>query len=269
MTGAKVNLSKLFRDDLLKENVPQSISLDDDLDANLETLETSLSEIQLNTVLLLKEVYDGAKLSVLLKDYDYISDAKVALYDQNRLDLRSLKNYVRTYAKDKYRHIFSEKKEKLNNYAAYSRYKLSSGEKTCTMEDFCDFLKKELPGMKECAEMAEIWQKILDKTFLPRLRSKENGLFPYQLHKVELCKIMENAAAYLPFLNEVDPDGHSVKDKIISVFEFKIPYYVGPLNPKSPNAWIVRTGEKIYPWNFSEVVDAETSAEKFLIELVC
>lgn len=43
---------------------------------------------------------------------------------------------------------------------------------------------------------------------------------------------------------------------------------MGPLNTKSPNSWVVRTDEKIYPWNFEKNVDTEKSAEEFIKKLI-
>ena len=54
------------------------------------------------------------------------------------------------------------------------------------------------------------------------------------------------------------------KEKIKSLVSFRIPYYVGPLNKHSEFSWVVRKDEKIYPWNFEDVVDIEASAEKFI-----
>ena len=55
-------------------------------------------------------------------------------------------------------------------------------------------------------------------------------------------------------------------EKIMQLFEFRIPYYVGPLGKKSEKfAWAVRKNDdKIYPWNFEQVIDVEESAEKFI-----
>ena len=46
---------------------------------------------------------------------------------------------------------------------------------------------------------------------------------------------------------------------------FRIPYYIGPLNPKHDFSWVVRkeTG-KVTPWNFEQKVNVEESAEKFI-----
>ena len=66
-------------------------------------------------------------------------------------------------------------------------------------------------------------------------------------------------------------DGYSIIDKIKKVFTYRIPNYVGPLNnicgdtgKKNENSWVVRTGEKITPWNFDAVVDAGASSENFI-----
>ena len=78
------------------------------------------------------------------------------------------------------------------------------------------------------------------------------------------------------FLKEKDDSGYTVKEKIIQLLEFRIPYYVGPLNShKKANeggyAWSVRNkGEEntpVTPWNYSKVIDESASAEKFITNL--
>ena len=59
--------------------------------------------------------------------------------------------------------------------------------------------------------------------------------------------------------------GLSVSDKIKSVFTFRIPYYIGPLNKNSSHSWIERKADgKIYPWNFEDVVDIDKCEEAFI-----
>ena len=65
--------------------------------------------------------------------------------------------------------------------------------------------------------------------FLPKQTTTDNGVIPHQLHEQELCRILERAARYLPFLSEVDESGLSAREKILAIFRFRIPYYVGPL----------------------------------------
>ena len=77
--------------------------------------------------------------------------------------------------------------------------------------------------------------------------------------RYELKKIIDNLSDKMPFIKE---NG----EKIMQLFEFRIPYYVGPLGKKSEKfAWAVRKNDdKIYPWNFEQVIDVEESAEKFI-----
>ena len=74
---------------------------------------------------------------------------------------------------------------------------------------------------------------------------------------------------YLPFLKQRDDKGISVSEKILKIFEFRIPYYVGPLSDRhmenGANAWIVRKeAGRIYPWNYEEKIDLEKSNEAFI-----
>lgn len=103
---------------------------------------------------------------------------------------------------------------------------------------------------------------------LPKQVTKDNSVIPCQIHLHELRKILDNASAYFPFLKDADEKSISVYDKIISIFQYKIPYYVGPINDAHKDTgfcWVEkRVNEKVYPWNFSEVIDEEKSAENFI-----
>ena len=272
LAGATVNFSDLFRDERLKKANPKSFCLKNNLDDNFDAISSVLDE-RVELLVQLKSVYDAAKLSQILSGHTSISKAKIALFEKNKKDLALLKKYVRTTAPEKYKRIFSIKTDKLNNFPAYNRYRSESGDYTCSQEDFCKFLRKELPAPSpDDEEMTRIFREIQDNTFLTKLRGSDNGVIPYQLHKQELLRILENASSYLSFLNECDPDGITVKDKIIKIFEFRTPYYVGPLNSASPNHWAVRFAgkehEKVYPWNFETVVDTEASAGAFIDNLI-
>lgn len=265
LSGATVKLDKLFNDPELKDAEIKALSLKDDLDSNYDFLSQELQDrIELITVA--KEVYDVARLGQVLGGSRYISDAKVDLYNKNKHDLMILKSYVKENCPEKYKEIFFEK-EKTNNYAAYSRYKSMNN---CSQEEFCTFLAKRIDGMKNSSNLEEqrIYQEIQNKTYLTRLKGTENGLIPYQLNQKELVQILDNASKYWNTLNDKDANGKSIKDKIISLFIFKIPYYVGPLNENAKHHWVVRTEQKIYPWNFTNVVDEKKTAENFMKNLI-
>lgn len=58
-------------------------------------------------------------------------------------------------------------------------------------------------------------------------------------------------------------DGFSVAEKLIKMLEFRIPYYVGPLNThhnvdNGGFAWAVRKASgRVTPWNFDDKIDRE------------
>ncbi len=112
-----------------------------------------------------------------------------------------------------------------------------------------------------------ILAKITAKKFLLRQNSGQNGAFPMQLHLDELKRILKNQSKYYPFLLDKDSNGISNSDKIISIFKYKLPYYVGPLNRNSKNSWVIRSDEKIYPWNYEKVIDLNETAKEFITRM--
>ncbi len=214
-------------------------------------------------------IYNMLLLNSITKEHRYICDFKVAEYLKHKADVRALKDYLRHVLGDKelYKSIFNLKKAGHNNYAAYSGYKKADKEHKCSAEEFCKFLKSKLgtAPLVDDARYREMFERIEEGTFAPKLRTSANGVFPNSLHEKELVAILENAKAYLPFLSAKDESGLTVAEKILSVFRFRIPYYVGPLNPQSKHGWITRdTASVVYPWSFSTVVDEEASAGGFI-----
>ena len=141
--------------------------------------------------------------------------------------------------------------------------------KRCTKEDFLNELGKTIKAIKPEKEdeelLADIKNRIALRTFLPKQHDTENRVIPYQLYLYELDEVLKNASTYLPFLNEKDSDGLTVAEKIRSVFLYRVPYYVGPLNSKSSFAWIQRKAEgRILPWNFDKMVDRDKSEAEFI-----
>ena len=275
LAGATVQFSKLFKDDELKDAEVKSVSLKDNLDEKYDQISAVLGD-KADLIFEAKELFDIATLGKLLGKDAYISDAKIRLYEDNRTDLNVLKNFFRNklsigeITKDEYDKVFKvikDKKDKTNNLAAYLG---DNPNYSCSQEDFCKFLEKTAKDMadSENAEDVRVFNMIKDRTFLTRLKGSENGLLPYQLQLKELKKILANAEGYLPFLKEEDSNGYTAEQKIISLCTFRIPYYVGPLNTASDKAWVSRTDEKIYPWNFDEIVNKEESADRFMKKLI-
>lgn len=153
-----------------------------------------------------------------------------------------------------------------------------------------DVLKSKVDDPSQQNELSEqdisdiqcIEEAIESNTFLPRQNSRNNGVFPYQLNLNEMRTIIENQSKYYPFLKDKAPsfpDGKTEEYKIVSLLKFKIPYYIGPLSQpndyvrddKRDNHWVQFKGENnqgiINPWNFSQIVDLEGTADKFISNL--
>ncbi len=271
--GSGVKLSELFGNEAYAELETAKVSLDMEDDvlagvlANLEDREAELLRA-------MKAVYDWSVLIDVLKGGDSVSAGKVQDYEQHQTDLKLLKRLVKKYLPSEYDNIFRSATEK-DNYVAYSYHLKGCPEgaevKKCNAEAFCDYLKKKLstvtPDDADKTDFDDMMERIKNCTFMPKQKNTNNRVIPYQLYWYELNKILQNAQRYLPFLGEADEYG-TVAQKILSIFEFRIPYYVGPLrnddNDKRKHAWIVRKAGKIYPWNFDDMVDLDASENAFI-----
>lgn len=272
LSGGTVEAGKLFNQKEFQEKI--SISLkksEEDFQLLLDEMDEVDSEYS-EYLIRLRALYDWALLVDSLHGCSSISEAKVQDYIQHEADLKILKSFVRKYCPNEYATIF--KNAEKENYASYV-YNIPKGKRTkeykkkITQEEFCDYLKKKLKDVQIDEEDEEIYQDMMFRletyTFMPKQVTGDNRVIPYQLYYDELKKILENAENYLPFLKKEDEQGISNKTKLLSIFEFRIPYYVGPLCSTSKYAWLKRKSEgKIYPWNFEEKVDLDQSEEAFI-----
>lgn len=270
ITGGTAKLSNIFGiSELDQTERPKICFADDNYEEYIGVVESALGE-QFVLIELAKAVYDWSVLVDLLGDSASLSEAKVKQYEKHKSDLRYLKDLVREcLGKEAYREVFVTTNDKLNNYAAYIGMTKKNGKKQeiagkqCSQEEFYKFLKiAVLDKISDQTKTAYIQQEIERGTFLPKQVTKENSVIPYQVHLYELQKILNNLKDRIPLLAEQE-------DKILQIFTFRIPYYVGPLNGirkgKDTTNWVQRkTNEKIYPWNFEEVIDIEASAELFI-----
>lgn len=270
LSGGTVKLSDIFGVAELNESERPKISFSDSgYDEYIGSVEAVLGE-QYYIVESAKAVYDWSVLVEILGDSSSISEAKVKTYKKHKQDLKYLKTIVREHLPSEfYKKVFVETSDKLDNYCAYIGMTKKNGKKVdlqskqCDKDAFYDFLKKTVIKNITDPTVKEYLEKEIDQgSFLPKQVNKENGVIPYQVHLYELKKILKNLEDRIPFIKEN-------QEKIIQLFEFRIPYYVGPLNytdgKEEKFTWAVRRSrEKIYPWNFEEVVDTEASAEKFI-----
>lgn len=277
IVGNKGDLKKVFREDLDELEKTGFKFSDPGFDEEiLPDLENKIPDL-LNVVQAMKAVYDWSVLVDILDGEEYLSFAKVKQFDEHKHNLHQLRQVMKKYCEKKTWVDFFDDPTGKNNYAAYIGHVKKNGKKysvkRCSEEDFYKNLKGILgnisPNEEDTILINELKEKADAQILLPLQRSKDNGVVPHQVHQIELQVILEHAETYLPFLKQRDDKGISVSEKILKIFEFRIPYYVGPLSDRhmenGANAWIVRKeAGRIYPWNYEEKIDLEKSNEAFI-----
>ncbi|MEG0282973.1 MAG: type II CRISPR RNA-guided endonuclease Cas9, partial [Clostridia bacterium] len=245
--SANENIATIFN---LEEE--KKLKLTDDYDET--EIETLLGE-DIEYFNNIKELNSWYTLKDILNNNKYISNAFIEKYNKYEDDLKLLKDVYIKYLPEKFKFMFKSKDEKKITYANYDL-------KKCSNEDLLKSISADIQDIDFEGKKSMV-QDIENNNFLLRLNTKENGAIPFQLHKIELEKILENQSKYYPSINQN-------KDKIMQIMSFKIPYYVGPLhNDKDqPNNWSVRKEgmehTKVYPWNFDDVIDKTKSANEFI-----
>jgi CRISPR-associated endonuclease Csn1 len=254
LCGGKASAKDLFGN--LDYAELSSFSLDKSDDELAEVLHSLGDDAEL--VRLLKSLYDWSVLADILSGSKYISDKKVAVYNTHKTDLKLLKKLIRNYVPNKYAECFRD--EAKPGYASYAK----SGKP----EEFSKYVKGIFKGVcvdeQDRSDYDDMLSRLDLNTFCPKQVNSDNRVIPYQVYWIELKQLLENASQYLPFLNEKDADGYTNTEKLLSIMEFRIPYFVGPLNQNSSFAWLKRKEGKIYPWNFKDMVDFEASEQAFI-----
>lgn len=272
LVGNKFSVKKLLLLNDVEKDLTISFS-DSDYDEKYSELEQTLAE-NIEIIDVLKKIYDTIFLKKMFRgsDLSLISDLMVKRYKTHEIDLKILK---KLFAKERilYNKLLKTKKE-MCLYDKYIHNKIS-------YEDFSKELMKLIEKLFDTFEdidlkekwLTEIQPRIDTGDFLPRITDTDNGRYPYQLNLKELQIIITNQGKYYPFLLEQI----SGKYKIVKLLEFKIPYYVGPLNNTTSkkgvlnkNAWMIRKQEnvKITPYNFDEIINKDVTAERYIKRMI-
>lgn len=286
MSGGSINLKKYIKAD---KDLKTCVSDADFLDKIEEFKAEYPDFVDLFTCIeLCKNVNDFLILNKLLAGKNYLYEVMVERYDEHQKQLKKLKEYIDTNCKNRKKEMFGSpisitgktKDNAINNYSKYIGSATIKGEltsfSTCSRDDFYKFVK-EFFGLSKITKsedindpyLKEIYILMSEKKLLLRQNSSDNGVFPMQLNKAMIEAILFKQEKYYEFLKHSDEYG-TIKDKIVSLLTFKIPYYVGPLyagndKEKGKFSWAkVYSNEKIYPWNFGKVVDTDSSAEEFI-----
>lgn len=279
LSGLSVNLKDIYDQELDKESDKKFGFRESNYEEVIEEVYNIVDEDYKNIIEKIKMVHDAGLLSKIMIGCEYLSDARIKIYDMHQKDLKQLKALLKKYNKEAYEKLFRTIES--GTYSAYVGSVNSHGkiERRQGKERGKDVLYKSIEkAIKDIPDndkdKIEIKAKIDAEIFLEKQLTNKNGVIPNQVHSRELRAILNNAEKYLPFLSEVDNTGYSIKEKIIQLFEFQIPYYVGPLGrefngKKGYNCWAVRKESgRVFPWNFDEKIDKNASAEEFIKRMV-
>ena len=286
LAGGKVDVKDLFG--LENPENSDKIALSDN--DSVDEICSRLTEKDAELLRIAKNMYDCGSLTRILKGsqpnsgYPMISEVKVKQYRNHGKDLEKLKYLFRKYASAaEKKQVFGEKNGSYSVYIKKGKRKeekqKKEKQKKGKQESFYDDVRKILDSWNLSEEdqkiRDEIFKRMDANAYMELQVHSDNGSIPYQLYYAELKKILGNAEKEFPFLSEKDADGKTVSEKILSVFTFRVPYYVGPLSnvdedgkPESSHAWIRRKEPgDIFPWNFEEKVDLEECQKAFMDHL--
>lgn len=264
LVGNKFNVSKLYmHEDLQFDDEDLKLQFSDKSYEEKTMEYENVLEEKMEFIDLMQRFYSWIELSKIVgsdSQHASISGAMVNIYERHREDLRTLKEVMLKIGKKEYDEMFKPTSKNVVNYYNYVNPVACSGDKT---DGFYKYVKKAIEKSDD-SRKDEILQKIANETYMLKQTSKNNAYIPYQMQKDELIKILDHQEKYYPVLKEN-------RDKIISILEFRIPYYYGPLDGNKQFGWLIKKkgkeNERILPWNHQEIVDVQETAAQFIKKL--
>lgn len=220
-----------------------------------------------------KIIYDYVLLHDIIGNSGSLSYAFANMYDSHRMQLKALKKIVRlidekegkTKTKDSLFYKIFYKKDEKHNYAQFVGHNSALKKKDTSTHDFNKFILDTIKDHEEVLSGNKDWRDLkflAEKDMLCETISyKSTSVIPHQLHEFELIKILNNAKVHFPYIS-------TIEEKIVKLFKFRVPYYCGPLNTRSPYSNVVKKdgkeSESVFPWNFEDIIDTEKTKEKFM-----
>ena len=277
--GLQVDCNKLFDIDKTDNEIKAKFSDFSYSESEPEILE-KIGDENASVLLAIKKIYDIGSLVETLRGKKYLSFARVEDYEKHKKDLAILKKLVKTLGPEAYDEMF--RSDKAGSYSAYinsnnsdkneGESKIRRGIRS-DYDTFRKYVEKVLKNVADCEDKQYILDSIETESFMPKQLTAANGVIPYQLHAAELKVILDNASAYLDFLNDKDESGLTVKERILQLFTFTLPYYIGPISSsEASNGWAIRrngmNNKTVYPWNYKDVIDVEKTRAEFIERMV-
>ena len=244
-----------------------------------------LDEESISLIMSIKEIHDVLLLDQIMQGHSFLCEARVSMYEEHKNDLELLKKTIKRLAPKEYSNFFRKMQD--GNYSSYvgstncdktggkvRRYVAdhATAKRNNEPDELYKTITKILTPFKGDEDVDNILSKITAETFLRKQLTSANGVIPNQVYVREMKAILEKAEVYIPSLKEKDSSGLTVSERILKLFMFHIPYYVGPvggLNNNNGNKWAVRvSGEPITPWNISDVIDMGKTQQAFIENLI-
>ena len=271
--GYKANFNTIFKIEAEKS----AFSFDND--EQREAFIASVPDEGMALYEALQKAYSAYILMDIIEDANgkSVSYSMVAKFNKYGEDLKTLKDLVKEYCPTKYSEFFRgehydapyQKDYDKSKAKGYTKYNEVRGAKYDDFKKEVENLFKDTAAISD-SRYKEMMTKFANGKFLRRLKTSDNGSIPFQLHLEEMNAIIDAQERFYPFLSEI-------RHKLNSLVTFRIPYYVGPLTQKSAAldasgkprfAWSKRQegkeGEKIYPWNWEDIIDKGASAREFI-----
>lgn len=270
--GNEVNITKLFD---IENNEDIKISFASEWEEKV----SRLNQIE-NVLHFLFEVYSSIRIKLFIKDSSTISEAKIKIYDKHKIELKKLKSDLKAIDSEMNTKYYEKmfllpSNEKFVSYASYigkifKESKKQRIRKNSSLEDLIKQLKKIKEEYDKINSNHNLLEDINNADYLILPNNPDNRLIPYQIHLDELTNILNN------FLNISKEnsivDSQSIYDHILTLLQFKVPYFVGPLSNSNSNGqsnfWLTKQKSmqdiKITPYNFNDVVDKMASNNAFI-----
>ena len=270
LQGIKFSIAKLLGVELESNNFALS---DSDIDAKIAENGTYA-----DFLIHAHNLYSVIEYKKIMADEKYISNIMIAKYNRYKEHLNDLKFVLRSILPaEEYRSFFRDVNSSTNKHN-YARYTIGVGadgkflEKNKFINNIKDYFVKYDSFIKNDEVLSSKVEKLLSAMsnteeggFLVRPRTNQNGIYPKQVHELELKEILDNQSKYYPELAEA-------KDKILALFNFKIDYFVGPLATRTENknnfGWLVRNqgyeDAVIDAFNYKQAINFELTQKNFI-----
>lgn len=237
----------------------------DDIEEKLSAMLTESEQELFNT---LKAIQVQTLLTDIIPANKTFIEGQIEQYNQFGKDLHKLTTILNKY--DPQDKTIKAIKTDLHKYThGHLKY-----------DDFIKSLKSNLK-----AKPLEIWnqqstdwqQKITSNKYLTKPRSIANRKIPQQAIQGVIRQIIDSQKDFWPALKQnkyvTDPWFPGEKYDLERFYDFKIPYYIGPLVPEGQSnpkfGWLIRKESgKLTVFNFTDKIDYPKTAQKFIQNLI-